>query len=134
MIYLTAQRVVSPRGLGQGVNSFRYQQHRAPIPGASLLGSIDRDPGTLTSRSVVLPPPGNNVRSYVDIVVPDDATEDQLAEWIEDFIRSVLPDQPMPWSRETGHHAIRFLCERSLALVWDQEVRFLSGATTVLLG
>ena len=69
MLYLTAQKVLSPTGQ-TGVNAFRYAQ--AAVRSFELV-EVD-DPGVLEAQRIEVSPGGNEVLCFLDVLAPD-ATE-----------------------------------------------------------
>ena len=78
-MYLTAQRVISPKTHEMGVNTFKYlhwQQWPGPVPDAFL---PDTNPGELGQQYVEVMPPGNRILSFLDVVLPDGADTGRCA-------------------------------------------------------
>lgn len=88
MIYLTAQKVVSATG-NSGVNTFRYK-------GADVR-SLERlsagDIGTLDAQRVEVPPGGNEVVCYLDVIAPDAMSSPVIGRALESLRRSWSPEQ-----------------------------------------
>jgi hypothetical protein len=69
-MYLTAHRLVSPLG-DEGVNAFLHL-HGADFPWPEDPGALaKREPGELEERRTELPPGGNRVVSFLDVLAPD---------------------------------------------------------------
>ena len=80
-MYLCAQRVAQPedRGGGQGINAFYYVHKRDPWGEGSAKPVLpETDPGVLEDSLIDVPPPGNTVRSYLDVVARDDVPIDRV--------------------------------------------------------
>jgi hypothetical protein len=70
-VLLTAQRVVDVRGLREGINSYRFSHGALAWRGVPPFRPEDQ-PGVLTDERIEVDPGGNDVRGYLDILVPDD--------------------------------------------------------------
>lgn len=124
-MYLTAQRVRAPTGF-EGINAFYYRNgvdvwapafHPPVIP--------DQDPGELAWQIVTLAPPGNNVRSYLDIVAADLTPVSTVRRSFAALAASFNPEQ-LPFEVEVDPYCwFRFNAEQALAHVWRQESRLL---------
>ncbi|HKY35860.1 MAG TPA: hypothetical protein VJN18_07975 [Polyangiaceae bacterium] len=129
-MYLTSHHVLAPGGRQEGVNAFLYSHGAVTwqVPPAEI---PDQDPGTLVAESISLRPPGNRVRSYLDIVAPDEARWDEvrvaLMEFVGDSQRS-----PLPWVGGTGRCSFRFGAEQSLARQWQKELAILYRSAQAL--
>lgn len=92
MIYLTAQLVKPSRFSGEGVNAFR-RRYPGPLPQeANPLSSIEKilqNPGELIGSSIEIPPGGNAVHAFLDLVIPDDADKEKSRRWLKGA-RSVI--------------------------------------------
>ncbi|MCA2977643.1 MAG: hypothetical protein INH37_05115 [Myxococcaceae bacterium] len=88
MRYLTAQKVVSPATGQTGINSFRYAN--AAVRSFELLQTADV--GELEAQHVEVPPGGNDILCYLDVLAPDAA---QPAA-----INQVLEALQKAWSKE----------------------------------
>ncbi len=132
-MYLTAQRVVSPAGR-QGINVFHYEHGGYVWEGAPPQGFLppERDPGILINQSVVVAPPGNRVRSFIDIVAPAGSPSASLQKAFDDFVRRAAPVQ-LPTTQVVGCVWFRFGSERVLAPIWRQEARRLFVQAVALL-
>jgi hypothetical protein len=106
-MYLTAQRVVSPKSHKTGVNTYKYVHGAAwpgPVPDEFL---PDVNPGELALQSVVLTPPGNRVLSYLDVVLPDGADPQEVRNFLLS-LKWALPTQSLPVSRRLENGFARF--------------------------
>jgi hypothetical protein len=131
-MYVTAQRVVAPqntsRAGAEGVNAFFYLHGRSwsgPVP-VDLLP--EQNPGIATDSRIEVPPPGNSVRSYLDIVAPDGTPLRVLGEAI-----AAMP-QPtrFPTSWQSGTVLCRFGVELGLAASWQHELHRLFSRIVLL--
>ncbi len=101
---LVVQRVRSLRG-EDGVNRFAYLagEHNWNDPRKVL----DSEPTTLLVQSTSVEPGGNHVRSYLDVVFPDNYTREQ-ATWILSTIPRVDEIEALPYTSSLGDAAWRF--------------------------
>jgi hypothetical protein len=122
---LVAQRVVRPADGASGINVFCYLH-----PGKSWTGEPPSDLGEaeLVSELVEIPPPGNNVRSYLDIVAPDDTDSAHIRQAVSSG-SGILHDigQELPWSLRFSRISFEFNLELGLAPNWQQELELLLG-------
>jgi hypothetical protein len=91
-MYLTAHRVSAPGDKQTGINCFRYQ-HTQPVPGVDwttpdLAKIAEEFPGTLVSRQLEVPPGGNDVHSYLDIVCSDTARVEDIEAALDEYERA----------------------------------------------
>jgi hypothetical protein len=120
-MYLTAQHVQAPGG-AEGINAFRYAHGADRIwEGLPPDGIPDRDPGSLVARNVVVPPPGNRIRSYLDIVAPDDTSWSEIRSALIVFL-SEAQRRPFPWVGVSGRAFFRVGLERALSTRWQREI------------
>jgi hypothetical protein len=66
-------------------------------------------------------PPGNNVRSYLDIVAPDSASWTEIRQAFMQFVSESQRDA-LPWIRTLGPCLFRFGSEAGLASRWRTEI------------
>lgn len=115
---ITAQRVV--RGTDEGINAFVYW-HGRDIEADDPLALLDREEGTLQVRLIEVEPGGNRVRSYLDVVVPDQASLQQVDTILDSFAHMPVPAAlPAQWRK--GPAAARFACDELLVAVWEREI------------
>jgi hypothetical protein len=117
-MYLTAQRVFSPATKREGINAFYYVHGNAawlepPLP--------ESDPGTLHRKLISIDPPGNRVRSYLDIVAPDNASLTDLRHALMTFV-STNQRRTLPWKSVSGSTLLRFGADEALAQQWSREI------------
>lgn len=103
-MYATAHRVVRVTTGRTGVNAFLHKHgDRFPWP-AEPWRLPESDPGVQTHDNVHVPPGGNQVRSYLDVLAPDEATPDEIdvaltGLWLElvaDEAGAASPTGPLP--------------------------------------
>jgi len=129
-MYATAHRVVSPTTGDEGINAFHYL-HGYEWDGAPDEFLPDKNPGTLLDESVAVPPPGNWVRSYLDVVAPDGTAPGEIARALAQASRTAPASFPAVWT--SGRLWFRFGLERALLPVWRHELSLLlENVTTVL--
>lgn len=115
---ITAQRVA--RSSNEGINAFVYW-HGRDIGADHPVARLDREEGTLQVRLIEVKPGGNRVRSYLDVIVPDQATVPQVDAALDSFLHVPIPTAlPATWRK--GAAAARFACDESLAPVWGREL------------
>jgi hypothetical protein len=119
-VYLTAHHVVSPTTLREGINAFLYL-HGLPAWRVPPVGVPDQNPGQLVQQKIEVTPPGNRVKSYLDVVAPDDAARAEIRQSFITFV-SQVQREPLPWEGVVGRCLFRFGIERSLAPHWRQEL------------
>jgi hypothetical protein len=132
-MYLTAQRVVSPSGT-EGINAFAYGHGPYSWRGAPPF-TPEQNPGTLFEASVEpqVPPPGNSVRSYLDVLTPDDTPRKTIERAFEHLV-SGTPPGPLPATAVMGPCWFRFSMEEKLAAAgWRGELRALFARAVALL-
>lgn len=119
---LVAQRVVSTSGKA-GTNAFVYRH-------GNYTGAEPPDPddfeGILVGSIVELPPGGNNVSSYLDVVVPDEWSIERIDHLVEE-VRSTSTMR-LPCRIVRGPALVRFGLSERLASIWRGELRALYQA------
>lgn len=129
-MYLTSHHVVAPTTRHEGVNSFLYL-HGALTWQNPPHDVPDRNPGTLVAQSISIRPPGNTVRSYLDIVAPDEARWDEIRVGLMDFVGQSQPNA-LPWAKASGRCFFRLGMELGLAQSWHKELATLYRASQAL--
>lgn len=123
---LVAQRVVSPKGQ-RGTNAFVYRhggyEWEHPPEPETLSGS-------LVQSRITVPPPGNRVVAYLDILVPDDWSIATIDAVIASFRSSRSPR--LPAHHVDGRALLRFDLDRRLLAVWRGELEALYAAAREL--
>lgn len=117
-MHLIAQRVQSSQGQ-EGINAFLH----GPI------GWLDRppadlQPGKLADSRVEMPPPGNRIRSFLEIVTPDVTPSRQVFRAILDRI-DLFENKSFPLDVLIGDISFQFDLDLALAPGWRQELEFL---------
>lgn len=79
MRYLTAQKVVSPATGQTGINAFRYA--KAAVRSFELMQTDD--PGELEAQQIAVPPGGNDVLCYLDVLAPDGAQPSAISQALD---------------------------------------------------
>lgn len=120
-MYIAAQHVVSPSTGAAGVNAFYYRHGPLTWPEAPPRSIPDQNPGTLVRQSIEVPPPGNSVRSYLDIIAPDDITWHEIYQAFFTFISNVQR-RPLPWIEDVGRCSFRVGIEFGLVNSWQREI------------
>lgn len=128
-MYICAQRVIRPGGEAQGINSYYYvhgpYEWRERPPSEFL---PETNPGDLADSVVELDPPGNRVRSYLDIVAPDHTPLGHLVH----AVRAVGVVTALPATWVQGNVWCSFGAERTLAVQWRQELQRLLARVAML--
>jgi hypothetical protein len=131
-MYLTAQRVFASKSRQTGINAFLYTHGGRTwhVPPSDI---PDRQPGRLERKTIAVPPPGNRVRSYLDIVAPDELPPDELQRRLLTFLKHV-EGEPFPWEAVEGPCLFRIGMDAELAKAgWSREVAALALAGAALL-
>jgi len=125
---LLAQRVVNigtqtPRATG--VNAFCYL-HPGRIwldaPPAAL------GPGQLVNQIIEVEPNGNRVRSYLEVVAPDDTPNPHIVNAVQSGTAFLAEaGRRAPWQLTHGEIRFEFNAEAVLAAHWQVELRLLLG-------
>jgi hypothetical protein len=117
-MYITAMHVISPTTQNEGLNAYLYVHGKSSWEGPP---TPEDDPGSLQRKFVSVEPPGNRVRSYLDIVSPDGTSTAALRGALMQFVASGQHDQ-LPWHRIVGQMLFRFDVEFGLASQWRSEI------------
>lgn len=134
-MYATAQHVVSSAG-SAGINSFLHRHGAefswpADTRAVALLPS--ERPGEEVSRHVVVPPGGNPVRSYLDLLAPDGTDVAELLSAIREAEAAVEEQLDTEWVVARGAVVIVFGVEGSLASARRGEFKRLATEVESLL-
>ncbi|HWL85019.1 MAG TPA: hypothetical protein VNO21_04420 [Polyangiaceae bacterium] len=119
-MYLTAHHVQAPTGGAEGINAFRYE-HGKEWDGLPPEDIPDRNPGRLVKQTIVVPPPGNYVRSYLDVVTSDAASPTEIRQAFVTFVSQVQLHS-FPWSGHFGRVRFRVEMDQGLAGAWRHEI------------
>lgn len=129
-MYLTSHHVVSPSSEREGVNTFLYL-HGPHIWTARPPEIPDQNPGTLTAQSISIRPPGNRVRSYLDIIAPDETRWEEVRVGLMDFVGN-YQRSALPWAGQSGRCFFQLGMESGLANHWQKELAVLYRASQAL--
>lgn len=128
-MYICAQRVIRPGGEAQGINSYYYVHGPSDWQGRPPPEFLPQvNPGELADSLVEVDPPGNRVRSYLDIVAPDHTPLGHLVHAARGV--GVVPALPVTWVQ--GNVWCSFGAERALAVQWRQELQRLLARVAML--
>lgn len=125
-MYLTAQRVLAVRSGQEGINAFHHR-HAEQWLGAPPDDIPTSNPGELVNRETVVKPGGNRVRSYLDIIAPEDTPWSDIREALLSFAASSV-NAPFPWSYTSGPIRIVAGMDPQLAPSWQSELATLYQA------
>ena len=93
-MYITAHRVTNDSDGTTGVNCF-YHLHNGVLGVSDSWGGTEVDkianqtPGNLIHRQTEIPPGGNSVLSYVEVICEDDTPPSAIESALESFEESV---------------------------------------------
>ena len=128
-MYVCAQRVFRPNDAAQGINSFYYLHGPYVWQGALPTGLLpEENPGVFTDSIVEIDPPGNRVRSYLDVVAPDGTPLGHLVHAVVSL--GVAVALPVVWGQ--GNVWCRFGAEQALAVQWRHELQRLLARVVLL--
>jgi hypothetical protein len=119
-MYLTAHHVRSASGQ-EGINAFRYVHGGYLWHGLPPQGIPEQDPGVLVEQILNVPPPGNTVRSYLDVVAPDEVSWPEIRPAFYAFVGQAQR-QSFPWQGVFGRCSFRVGMDLGLANVWRHEI------------
>ncbi|HEU4410438.1 MAG TPA: hypothetical protein VFS43_34605 [Polyangiaceae bacterium] len=137
-MYITAQRVRSSSlAARQGVNAFLNLHDKAEAraenwDNPSIERLADANPGILVDQECDVPPGGNSVRSFLDVVTADTTDVSRVSAALEAFEAS-LARAPLPHVETIDRVAVRFNAERALEPERIDEYRRLKARVTLLL-
>ncbi|MEN9579414.1 MAG: hypothetical protein RJA70_2423 [Pseudomonadota bacterium] len=120
-MYLAVQRVHSPKNELEGFNTFLYSH-----PGVSWDGSPElllRGPqeAVLVAQTIGLAPPGNRVRSYLDITAPDETAWPEIERSLAAYLRATARRE-FPFSGYAGRCSFSLSMDSELAKAWRSEL------------
>lgn len=119
---LTAQHVRASTG-AEGINaSCRLHGLRewADPPSGDLAGDLAA--GELVNQAISLPPGGNDVRSYLDVIAPDETPTQEIRNAVVLFVDRSR-GRTLPWTETIGRCTFRFGVEQELHASWSEEFR-----------
>ncbi len=126
---LTAQRVLSPSGQ-EGVNAFCHLH--GPYDWIEPPDGIpDTNPGECVNERIAVAPGGNRVRSYLDIIAPDDTATSEILATVRHFLAHVQ-ESPLPWVETVGRCTFRFGLELGIEEQWTVEFVMLLEAAVLV--
>lgn len=123
---LTAQRVQNLAGL-EGINAFCNLHGPYIWFGEPPAGIPDVIPGMRVNEIVRIAPGGNRVRSYLDIVAPDETPTAEILAAVRRFV-AVVRAGPLPWAATVGRCTFRFGLDLGLEQQWAAEFQQLLEA------
>jgi len=130
-MYITAHLVKS-RDQREGINAFLHI-HGATFQWPDDASSLpDTTPGRSVLRRTDLPPGGNNVRTYLDIVAPDGTSRAEIERALSAFSRD-LCERRNPTAFNHGVVTIRFGVELALEALRAQHLEMLIRPALQLL-
>jgi hypothetical protein len=130
-MYLTAHHVVSPATQRKGVNTFLYFHDGQAWEHLSPPDVPQQNPGILRAQSISVAPPGNRVRSYLDIVAPDDVRWEDVHVGLMEFAGR-RQSGPLPWAGESRTGYLRVGMDSRLSSHWQKELAILYRSAQAL--
>ena len=130
-MYLTAHHIVSPTTRREGINTFLYLHADQAWEHLWLPDVVTQNPGILQAQSISIAPPGNSVRSYIDIVAPDDVHWERVHDGLMEFV-AFHQFSPLPWADMSQSLYFRVGMEFSLSDRWQKELAVLYRAAQAL--
>ncbi|QSQ19251.1 hypothetical protein JY651_28365 [Pyxidicoccus parkwayensis] len=112
-MYATSHRVLSPSGKREGINVFLSLHQGTPHAGSidwgrpSVEAVAEQTPGVLSESDCDIPPGGNTVRSYLDVVARDGTPVEMLGAALDAFERQ-LSEARLPFTHHFNQVGIRF--------------------------
>lgn len=130
-MYVTAHLVRSSAG-DEGINAFVHV-HGVQFPWPDDAASLaETDPGKIVYRRVDLPPGGNQVRAYLDVLAPDDSARDAI-EGALARLAGDLEERRNPTVFTQGKVTIRFGVELGLERLRAPQLHMLAPIALRLL-
>jgi hypothetical protein len=132
-MYLLAQRVRARSGQ-EGINAFFHRHELLARDLASLREMLpEQNPGQLVSQDIQVPPPGNHVRSYLDIVTFEETSNREIVACASRLLLRAI-HEPLPWSLVEGACLFQFGLEQALLTRWSEEMAELLRAALKVRG
>jgi len=131
-MYVCAQRVRQPKRQGgaEGINAFCYLHRMDPWGKGSEKPVLPEvNPGSLIDSLIEVAPPGNAVRSYLDVVSQDSVTLDRIIRAIRNH--PVPKSLPMEWTSDDVW--CRSGVELALEGDWENELERLMARIVILV-
>jgi hypothetical protein len=133
-MYLTAQRIVS-QNKKCGINVFLHMHTNGEQPVMNSITTItfvaEKNTGTIVSENCDLPPGGNRVKSYVDIVANDSIAQDTIENALN-VVKTKVSSVELPFQEIISSVGIRFGAEIGLYDMIVQEYDDLTNAAMML--
>lgn len=126
-MYLSAQRVVSPSSMREGINAFCYLHGSYTWTGEAPRDLLRTHAGILVNSNLDVPPPGNRVRSYLDILTPDETPTVQIRSEVLGAVAKASP-KTFPWRHAAGRTTLVFGAELAFVPGWPRELESLLNA------
>jgi len=127
-MYVTAHRVRTHL-LEEGINAYLYMHGSSLGPGPP---EPEANPGSLANMLLTIDTVGgNHVRSYLDIVGPDEAPWPTIKLFFLQFV-TMMRRTPFPWKCVAGPCLFRIGMELPLARSWRNEVDLLYRACVTI--
>lgn len=130
-MYVCAQRVQAVAGLqkgAQGINAFLYLHGHTWNGPPSSEWLPETNPGVIADRMIEVPPPGNRVRSYLDVVASDGTPLNHLV--YAAGRPGLIHEFPATWV--SGNVWCRLGIEGALAPEWTHELQRLLARIILL--
>jgi hypothetical protein len=122
-MYATAHHVKSPKGQ-TGINAFLHEhgedRNATSWETPSVAAVADARPGTLIAESYDVPPGGNAVMAFLDVVAVDGIGFERLSGAL-DIFGTMVASQPAPIVATINGVGMRFGCDLGLAPVASKE-------------
>jgi hypothetical protein len=122
-VYLTAHLVRSRDG-EEGINAFLHLHGTGFAWPADPTALADSNPGKIELRRTSLPPGGNDVRAYLDVLAPDGTPKREFDEALA-ALASDLDERRNPTVFRHGRVVIRFGVELALEGLRAQQLDML---------
>ncbi len=121
-MFISALRVRSPDGASEGINTYLYRSERVEWDSTDPKAVLEQAAGELVRLFPEVRPGGNEVRTYLDLAIPDDSTPDEVRAAFERFWNAHR-HTPVPWLEKTGRIALLYNSEIRLSPVGEIESR-----------
>ena len=139
-MYATAHRVRSPQGV-EGVNAFLHK-HGSDFSWPSEPWRLpEENPGLVVHQEVQVKPGGNDVRSYLDVIAPDDVAKSDIETAFAGLSLELMADEvtasprdrlPNPMVYQRGRVVLRLGVEGFLESTRALEMTQLHQVLTAL--
>jgi hypothetical protein len=130
-MYITAHLVES-KDQREGINAFLHVHGNRFLWPDDASSLPDTTPGKTVLHRTDLPPGGNKVRAYLDILVPDRTPREEIEQALKDFSRD-LRERRNPTVFNQGVVTIRFGVELALEALRAQQLEMLTHPALQLL-